>query len=212
MASVDFVLIRAGLPLHPAPVFNFLFDIPLVIAAPALILTLATVRRRRAPDRAPIRSASLRIRTEDSEFSGAIVQAIMVFYGLAVALIAVNVWQTYSDTRKWSRRKRRPSRRSTVTSEATRRRSRLRSGTRCRNYTSIPDPRSVAREQAGRLPRGAVVLRWTSFKRSHNFEPATEGQKILHAETLSRLQPDDRDRVAYGSTRCASLSPAPCGR
>ena len=27
-------------------------------------------------------------------------QSVMVFYGLAVALIAVSVWQTYSDTSK----------------------------------------------------------------------------------------------------------------
>ena len=36
----------------------------------------------------------------DSEVSGALVQCIMVFYGLAVALIAVSVFQTYSDVSK----------------------------------------------------------------------------------------------------------------
>src|SRR6185437_4437091 len=41
-----------------------------------------------------------RIQIEDSEFSGAMLQAVMVFYGLAVALIAVSVWQSYSDTSK----------------------------------------------------------------------------------------------------------------
>ena len=36
----------------------------------------------------------------DAEFSSAMLQAVMVFYGLAVALISVNVWQTYSDVSK----------------------------------------------------------------------------------------------------------------
>jgi hypothetical protein len=39
----------------------------------------------------------LRMQGADSEFSGAMPQAVMVFYGLAVALIAVSVWQSYSD-------------------------------------------------------------------------------------------------------------------
>ena len=34
------------------------------------------------------------------EFSGALVQCVMVFYGLAVALIAVNVSQTCADVSK----------------------------------------------------------------------------------------------------------------
>ena len=50
------------------------------------------VRRRVLP--------RLRIQVEDSEFTGAMMQCVMVFYGLAVALIAVSVWQTYSDVSK----------------------------------------------------------------------------------------------------------------
>jgi len=42
----------------------------------------------------------LKIQIHDSEFSSAMLQAVMVFYGLAVALIAVTVWQTYSDVSK----------------------------------------------------------------------------------------------------------------
>ena len=53
---------------------------------------LLVVRRRVLP--------RLRIHVEDSEFTGAMVQCVMVFYGLAVALIAVSVSQTYSDVSK----------------------------------------------------------------------------------------------------------------
>lgn len=164
--------------------FNFLFDIPLAIAAPALILTLGLfaagglllVRRFVLP--------RLRIRTEDSEFSGAIVQAIMVFYGLAVALIAVNVWQTYSDTSK------------AVSQEATAiaalyrdvrsypppTQTALRDA--LRNYTWYVIREAWPEQRAGRVPRGGVVLVDELQAILTKFEPATEGQKILHAETL----------------------------
>jgi len=78
--------------------FESLFDIPLLIVGPAIIAVLClfaltgmiVVRRLVLP--------RLRVDQGDSEFSGAMLQSIMVFYGLAVALIAVSVWQTYSDT------------------------------------------------------------------------------------------------------------------
>jgi len=66
-----------------------IFDLPAAISGPAIIVSLCTfalfglvaVRRRILP--------RLRVRAEDSEFSGTMVQSVMVFYGLAVALIAV---------------------------------------------------------------------------------------------------------------------------
>src|SRR6185369_14244493 len=77
-----------------------LFDWPLIVSGPVIVgslciysvLGLAVVRRWILP--------RWRIQTVDGEFSGAMLQAIMVFYGLALALIAVNVWETYSDVSK----------------------------------------------------------------------------------------------------------------
>src|SRR3954454_7480299 len=77
-----------------------MLDAPLVILGPVIIGSLAAaaliflllVRRFVLPH--------LRVTEGDSEFSGAVVQSIMVFYGLALALIAVNVWQTYNDVSK----------------------------------------------------------------------------------------------------------------
>src|SRR4029453_13714453 len=74
-----------------------MFDRPLLIVGPAFILSVAAaalsglllVRRFVLP--------RLRVKVSDSEFIGAMVQSVMVFYGLALALIAVNVWQTYKD-------------------------------------------------------------------------------------------------------------------
>src|SRR5450631_590260 len=77
-----------------------IFDIPLIITGPLVVGSLCLfaisglllVRRRVLP--------RLRIHHEDSHFAGAMVHSVMVFYGLALALIAVNVFETYSDVSK----------------------------------------------------------------------------------------------------------------
>ena len=74
--------------------FDKLSDLPLLVAGPTIVgflclysvIGLVLVRRFVLP--------RLRIQVEDGEFSGSMVQAVMVFYGLAVALIAVSVWQS----------------------------------------------------------------------------------------------------------------------
>jgi hypothetical protein len=79
---------------------EFLYDIPLllsgflIIAAVSIfaITGLMLVRRKILPH--------LDIHLEDGDFTGAMMQSVMMFYGLAVALIAVSVWQTYADTQK----------------------------------------------------------------------------------------------------------------
>src|SRR6185295_2884838 len=80
--------------------FESLFDYPLAIAGPLIVAALCLfsvgglllVRRLVLP--------RLRVAGADSEFTGAMLQSVMVFYGLAVALIAVTVFQTYSDVSK----------------------------------------------------------------------------------------------------------------
>ena len=74
---------------------GFLFDLPLILTGPALIAVLVGVsilglnlfRKYQLP--------RLRFGDKDGEFSAAIVASIMVFYGLATALTAVNVWEIY---------------------------------------------------------------------------------------------------------------------
>lgn len=163
---------------------DFIFHLPLAVSGSGIVLCLCLfawagllfVRRRVLP--------RLRVGLEDSEFSGAMVQAIMVFYGLAVALIAVSVWQTYSEVAH------------VVSGEA----SRL--AALYRDVSTYPDP--LRRELQGEL-RGYTeyIIReaWPQHRQGHHptrgiewmnrfqtslttFEPATEGQKLLHAETL----------------------------
>jgi hypothetical protein len=164
--------------------FEHLFDVSLWIAGPVIIgalclfavIGLLLVRRRLLP--------RLRVASADSEFTGAMLQSVMVFYGLAVALIAVTVFQTYSETT------------SVVTGEATA------LNALYRDVTSYPDPiradlqRSLREytdqvinqawplQQQGKIPSGGIQQMTRFQAMLTKFEPATEGQKIVHAETL----------------------------
>lgn len=160
------------------------FDIPLAIAGPVIIGALCglaicgllVVRRAVLP--------RLRMRAEDSEFSGSMLQAVMVFYGLAVALIAVSVFETYSDVS------------ATISREA----SEL--AALYRDASSYPEPtrallqaelRDYAQyvihtawpaQRAGQVALGGVEMMNRFQATLTRFEPATEGQRALHAEAL----------------------------
>jgi len=164
--------------------FEFLFDLPLMVTGPGILFALclfsvgglAVVRRWVLP--------RLQVRIEDSEFTGAMVQAIMVFYGLAVALIAVSVWQTYSDVSK------------IISQEATAIASLYRDVStypgpirselqeELRDYVDYVIRQAWPLQQKGEVPAGGVDLMNRFQATLTAFEPATEGQKILHGETL----------------------------
>lgn len=163
--------------------FEFLFDYPVVtglvvIAALCLfaVVGLLFVRRRVLP--------RLRVDSGDSEFTGAMLQSVMVFYGLAVALIAVTVFETYSDITK------------VVTGEATA------LNALYRDVTSYPEPIRTELQQGlrgyteyiinqawplqrqGKVPAGGFEHMTRFQVVLTTFEPKTEGEKILHGETL----------------------------
>lgn len=163
---------------------GWIFDLPLWIVGPVLVLVLATyalaglrlVRRRILP--------RLVISEKDSEFSGSLVQAVMVFYGLAVALIAVSVWQTHADVSRM------------VSQEATS------IAALYRDVSGYPEParpilqdelRDYVRyvideawplQRRGEVPAGGVAMMDRFEATLVTFEPQTEGQKLLHAEAL----------------------------
>ena len=164
--------------------FESLFDIPLWIAGTAIITVLCAfavaglllVRRIVLP--------RLRVESGDAEFTGAMLQSVMVFYGLAVALIAVTVFQTYSDTSK------------VVTGEATALNALYRDVTsypepirtelqsQLRDYTRYVIDEAWPLQRRGKVPGGGIehMTRFQSVL--DKFEPASEGQKLLHGETL----------------------------
>jgi len=164
--------------------FESLFDIPLIIVGPAIILLLCLfainglllVRRHVLP--------RLRIHHEDSHFSGAMVHSVMVFYGLAVALIAVNVFETYPDVSK------------ITSNEATALAALYRDVSAypesicpalqgdLRDYVNYVIYEAWPLQQRGQVPSGGVE-RMNRFQgKLFTFEPTTEGQKLLHSETL----------------------------
>jgi len=163
---------------------DFMFDIPLLLAGSLIIgslcfFTLAglmLVRRKVLP--------RLEIHREDAELTGAMMQSVMMFYGLAVALIAVSVWQTYSDTQK------------IVSGEATAiavlyrdvstypepRRSLLQ-GT-LKDYTRYVIDEAWPKQRQGIVPFGGVPRMNRLQAQLSDFEPVSEGQKLMHGEAL----------------------------
>ncbi len=164
--------------------FDSLFDLPLLVVGPAIIgllclfamLGQALVRRFVLP--------RMRIHVDDSEYTGAMLQSIMVFYGLAVALMAVSVSQTYSDVSK------------VVSAEATNLAAlyrdvsgypepiRTRLQTELRDYTDQIIHGAWPLITHGKVPTAGLehMNRFQAVLIA--FEPGTEGQKLLHGETL----------------------------
>ena len=163
---------------------DFVFDLPITIVGIGIVFLLCCfgvaglglVRRRVLP--------RWQIKTEDSEYSGAMVQAIMVFYGLALALIAVTVWQNYSNVA------------GTISEEASRvaglyrdvsaypEPARSQMQQELRSYVDYVIHQAWPLQRKGQVPRGGVdcINRFQATLTA--FEPTTEGQKILHAEAL----------------------------
>jgi len=185
-----------------------LFHLPLIVAGPIIVgllclysvIGLALVRRHVL--------TRLRVRVEDSEFSGSMVQAIMVFYGLAMALIAVSVWENYSEVA------------GDVTHEATR------LGALYRDVSAYPDPiRTQLQNELRGYTDYLIQEAWPMHRRGVHptrgvewmnrfqatlvtFEPATEGQKLIHAEALrayNNMLDARRERLDAMLTRLPNL-------
>jgi hypothetical protein len=164
--------------------FDFVFDLPLLVTGPALLLMLSLyaffglrlVRRRIHP--------RLTIHPGDSHFIGTMVHTVAVFYGLAVALITIAVWESYSDVTH------------VVSAEATA------IGSLYRDLGGYPEPtRTQTRDQLkayteqvieeawplmhkGQIPRGGVELMNRLQDVMLAFQPTTEAEKIIHAEAF----------------------------
>jgi hypothetical protein len=164
--------------------FDFFFDLPLPLAGSIIVGALCLfavagllfVRRRILP--------RLRIHVQDSEFSGAMMPSVMGFYGLAVALMAVNVSQEHSDVSK------------IISGEATALAAlyrdvssypepiRVQLQTNIRDYVHYVIHEAWPLQAQGLVPGGGVALMNNFQATLTSFEPETEGQKLLHGETL----------------------------
>jgi len=164
--------------------FDSLFSLPLVIVGAAILVLLCAFALGGLSIFSRQILPRLKLGPEESVFTSAMMQAMMVFYGLAVALIAVSVWQTHTDAA------------GTISGEA----SAL--GVLYRHVGGYPEPlRSQLRQdlreyldyviqeawplqRRGQVPSGGVEKVNDFEAKLVTFEPATEGQKLLHGETL----------------------------
>jgi hypothetical protein len=164
--------------------FDSLFDLPLVLVGVVIIGSLCVFTLGGLAFFSRYVLPRLKLGPEDSVFTSAIMQAVMVFYGLAVALIAVSVWQTYTDAGR------------TISEEATA------IGVLYRDVGGYPEPtrsqlqqhlrkyleyvihQAWPQQQRGQIPTGGVEQANRFQALLVTFEPATESQKLLHAETL----------------------------
>ena len=164
---------------------GFLFDLPLILTGPALIAILVGAsyaglnwfRKHQLP--------RLRFGDADVGFGAAMLGSIMVFYGLATALTAVQVWESYDNVKEITEQE--------ASSLAT----------LYRNVSQYPDPvRSALREQVRAYTYQVIHESWPLQRRGRipmegvrsldqlqsllvRFEPTTEAQKGLALETLA---------------------------
>lgn len=166
---------------------DFVFDLPIWISGSGIILGLCLfawaglmlVRRRILP--------RWRVGFEDAEFSGAMVQAVLVFYGLAVALIAVSVWQTHDNASNLASQEAASLaaiyRDVSLYPEPTR--SLLQKDTK--DYLEFVIDEAWPLQARGHPPMVPPKLARRIYRDFMSFEPANERQKIQHAETLHAL-------------------------
>jgi len=164
--------------------FDSLFDLHLAVVGAAILILLCAFALGGLAIFSRYILPRLKLGPEESVFTSAMMQAIMVFYGLAVALIAVSVWQTYTDAAATT------SREATAVGVLYRHmggypeplRSELRQ--ELREYLEYVIKEAWPQQRRGQVPSGGVEKVNDVEAKLVTFEPATEGQKLLHGETL----------------------------
>ncbi len=131
----------------------------------------------------------LNIGQGDAEFGGAMVQAILVFYALAIALVAVSTWEEHSSISEQSSqeaatiatlyRRDACSTRTTCATSC----SRVLSSTRPSSWTRPGPRRLVARS---RRARSTVITDIQSTLGS--YEPTSPGMEAVHAQALDTFR------------------------
>jgi hypothetical protein len=164
---------------------GFLFDLPLLLSGPALIgvlvgisiLGLNWLRKAVLP--------RLRFGESDGDFCTAMVTSIMVFYGLATALTAVNVWETYVRVEEITKQE--ASSLAVFYRDVSQYPEPIRSVLReeIRAYTELVIRQSWPLQRRGRIPTEGIKTMDQLQSTLVTFEPVTEAQKALALETLS---------------------------
>src|SRR6185503_10446362 len=153
---------------------EFLYQWPLWIVFVAMIgffvgasqLMLLLIRRKLVP--------SFGAELHEGHFSSTLISSMMVFYGLVAALIAVNVYENYSEVHKVT------SRESAGYPEPTR--SALQGA--IRDYMEQIIHQAWPQQKRGEMPTAGVAMVTRIEEVLFAYEPISEGQKVLHLQTL----------------------------
>ena len=130
---------------------------------------------------------ALKFGHEDGHFAAAMIHSMMVFYGLVAALLAVNVYDTYSEVSHTVSRE--AAAISAVYRDAGGYPEPMRTEVRqaIKDYTQQIIHEAWPQQRKGIIPTGGVALVTRIHDLLDSFEPASEGQKIVHVETLQAM-------------------------
>jgi hypothetical protein len=165
----------------------FLNSLPLWAALALLIVFLTGISqllllwvRRTVP-------VSMMFGHEESHFGAAVIHSMMVFYGLVAALLAVNVYEMYTEVSHTVSRE--AAAISAVYRDAGGYPEPIKGEVRqaIRDYTQQIIHEAWPQQRKGIIPTGGVALVTRVHDLLDSFEPATEGQKIVHVETLEAM-------------------------
>ena len=161
------------------------FDLPLIVSGPALIALLVGTSLLALTWFRKHQLSRLRFGDGDVEFGAAMLASIMVFYGLATARTAVQVWEGYEKVKEITEHEA-----STlaafyrdVSEYPEPARSALRE--QIREYTDMVIHNSWPQQRQGRIPVEGVKYLDQVQTTLVRFEPTTEAQKGLAIETLA---------------------------
>jgi len=164
---------------------DFIFDLPLIVIGPVLIailvgtslVTLNWFRKHQLP--------RLRFGDGDVEFGAAMLASIMVFYGLATALTAVQVWESYEKVKEITAQEASSMAAfyRNVSQYPEPRRGAMREQIRGYTYQIIHDSWPLQRH--GTIPTETVRTMDELQSTLVGFEPKTEAEKGLALETLA---------------------------
>ena len=163
---------------------GFVFRLPLLVSGPAIVLLLVTLGVGGLAMFRRFHLADLKFGHSDAHFSGAMLASIMVFYGLALALTAVHVWETYENVASVTVRE------SACIAGLWRDVSEYPEPTRSLLQAGLKEYMDYTINQAWPMQHQGIVpvrgiKRIDRFQSTlMQFEPKTESQKLLMAEAL----------------------------
>ncbi len=164
--------------------FDWVFSVPWVVLGILIVAVFAVVGLIGLSIARRLILPLLGHVAHQNEVTGAILHGILIIYGLAVALIAIAVWESYADVSKLVSRE--------ATAIASLYRDfggypepvRTQLKTDLRDYTDQIIHEAWPLQRRGLVPTKGVAIMNRTQEHLLEFAPTSDAQKIIHAETL----------------------------